>query len=126
MPEIQPLKSILKNSRISKDAYYHDLSEAEFDAKVKENTKENQKNKPTIKNILKKHDNFKIILKQAQEMADTNTSSMPNHKQDEPPLNSETDKKDNSDTAAANEKVKQATRCILNLLREIFKSFEKD
>lgn len=64
--ELVPLRSILRNSEVSRDAYYHNLSEVEFDAKVLENTQENKINKPTIRNILKKHDNLKTILKQAQ------------------------------------------------------------
>ena len=82
--ELVPLKSILRNSQISKDAYYHNLSEAEFDAKVIENTQENKINKPTIKSILKKHDNLKVILKQAQppdkqEMTSKPSTPSPNH-----------------------------------------------
>ncbi|XP_046804453.1 chloride channel protein 2 isoform X3 [Lucilia cuprina] len=81
-PELQPLRSILINNKISKDAYYHNLTEAEFDAKVLENTKENQINKPSIKTILKKHDNLKTILKQAQQLEETKPppQQMPNHK----------------------------------------------
>ncbi|KAM7361725.1 uncharacterized protein ACRADG_012650 [Cochliomyia hominivorax] len=82
--ELKPLRPILKNSKICKDAYYHTLTEAEFDAAVLEHTNENKINKPSIRNILKKHDNLKTVLKQAQQMEANETKAKntqtPNHK----------------------------------------------
>ncbi|XP_058986537.1 chloride channel protein 2-like isoform X2 [Musca domestica] len=67
-PNMQPLPSILKNSEKCKDLYYNTLNEADFDAITAENTKQNKVNKPTIKSILKKHDNFKMLLKKSTEL----------------------------------------------------------
>lgn len=97
-PEIEPLRSILKNRRKSKDAYYHTLSEAEFDQKVIENTEANKVNKPSIKTILKKHDNLKTILKQAQQLEEAkgDTQQMPNHKETNDGESKKTDQADES------------------------------
>ncbi|XP_073840557.1 chloride channel protein 2 isoform X3 [Musca autumnalis] len=67
-PDMKPLPSILKNSEKCKDHYYHGLNEADFDRITEENTKQNKVNKPTIKSILKKHDNFKMLLKKSAEL----------------------------------------------------------
>uniref|UniRef100_A0A1I8P550 Uncharacterized protein n=1 Tax=Stomoxys calcitrans TaxID=35570 RepID=A0A1I8P550_STOCA len=78
-PNAVPLPSILSNSEKCKDLYYHTLNEADFDAITLENTKQNKVNKPTIKSILKKHDNLKLLLKKSKlnAMKNENSESTP-------------------------------------------------